>query len=485
MVRVRKDDIWAVVDFTVDRAAPWQLPLGVAEGDEVLIVLGAANVVASGLPKILPLEWSAEDPDLPAVSRTILWKLSDPCFTMRSVENDSARVGDLVLRIPRSRPTASYRLTAWPMRVVIADADALVRCVLHEARGRRSYISELASTGSTPVFVASHVPDEVVLCLEKIADESEPHRSLDSLLHMWRYLGTFIRVVELPIGEYLRPEISSIRRTWPSKTDIEPGVIYGDATDLGTAALAAFLADSVIISGDGVFARHGLSDKAWQDMAGRLVTIAHREGTITAGGTVVVGVGYAGAAGVKVGVRQVRVNPIPAIAIMTGLVFSGLWLHRTKRDRVRRVFTGLGKAAALMLEAFGRAVEERYLAEQELTEVSDPAWRATTVKEECARLLARSSNDMTAIELRDALREGLPTTGAQIDRELAEHPAFSRLPGRRWTLGQLITPIHETQATAAAERASMVVGAEAAHDAEHVRRLSVSPPGARGCARGG
>ena len=69
------------------------------------------------------------------------------------------------------------------------------------------------------------------------------------------------------MGDYLNPRIAAIRRFGPDL----PWAMRGDPDDLGTAAVAEFLAPAVIISKDSVFNRFGLALPAdrWTEEASR------------------------------------------------------------------------------------------------------------------------------------------------------------------------------------------------------------------------
>ena len=89
---------------------------------------------------------------------------------------------------------------------------------------------------------------------------------------------TRIRVVPLRMGDYLNPRIAAIRRFDPDL----PRAMRGDPDDLGTAAVAEFLAPAVIISKDSVFNRFGLALPAdrWTEEAARLLAAAGYDATL-------------------------------------------------------------------------------------------------------------------------------------------------------------------------------------------------------------
>lgn len=129
---------------------------------------------------------------------------------------------------PRSAPLPAFPSLLLPLpRVVVIDADVLARCSCEEARGRPSLVSQLAA-GRCQLYVAAHVPGEVKRCLPTVAAAQRPPVPLDAALVGWRRISGLLRVVELPIGEYLRPEIGDIRRSWPAGSDRESGQLAGD-----------------------------------------------------------------------------------------------------------------------------------------------------------------------------------------------------------------------------------------------------------------
>jgi hypothetical protein len=65
-----------------------------------------------------------------------------------------------------------------------------------------------------------------------------------------------VPVVDLAVGDYLHPRVRPLVRAYPEL----PRRMRGDPDDVGTAALAEFLAPAVIISADSVFTRFGLAN---------------------------------------------------------------------------------------------------------------------------------------------------------------------------------------------------------------------------------
>lgn len=120
------------------------------------------------------------------------------------------------------------------------------------------------------MFIGEDVEAELPEALAKVAGDmgvplADAERALSRIM-------TRIRVVPLRIGDYLNPAIAGLRRCDPEL----PRAARGDPDDLGTAAVAEFLAPAVIISKDSVFNRFGLALSAdrWTEEAARLLVAA-------------------------------------------------------------------------------------------------------------------------------------------------------------------------------------------------------------------
>lgn len=333
-----------------------------------------------------------------------------------------------------------------PPRVVVVDADVLARCACREAGGRTSVASELIRAGQAPLYTASHVPHEVDRCLPAVAAGNNPPVPLDAAFTAWDRIRSGLRVVELPIGEYLRPEIGGIRRCWRAGADHDPSRLDGDPSDLGTAALAAFLGDSVILSGDQVFTRHGLrSTLDWCYTAGQLMVAARIGGSWNAGLMITVGAGQATASGTSALICQLKRRPWVGLVLVGAGLLAWRGLSERQRFAARRVVNQVGqvgrvgRVAGELVERAVASLETYRVAVDQIVVVRDPDWREPTDVERCARVLAVRGCALAPAELRDDIRAELgdPRWGsaARIDRELAAHPAFHRLPGGRWVLG--------------------------------------------------
>jgi hypothetical protein len=270
---------------------------------------------------------------------------------------------------------------------------------------------------------------------------------VDAAFAAWRGLQPRLRVIELPIGEYLRPEIAGIRRRWRPGADHDQSQLDGDPTDLGTAALAAFVGESVILSGDQVFARHGFTGTlSWQHTGHQLLMAARIETSWETGTMITVGAARATAAGTTALIRQVRVRPWVGLAVAGIALLVWRFLPERYRQAARRAVGTMGRVAGQLAERAETSLETHRNAVDQLVVVSDPPWRKATDVESCARKLAQVGVALTAAELRDQIRGelGNPSwaSAARIDRELAAHPAFRRVPGKRWAIG---TPLSASE----------------------------------------
>lgn len=184
---------------------------------------------------------------------------------------DPARHGKLVYVNPEADapkptimgPPGAMRYQAWLSRrrlTAITDSCSLASSAGHVARdGRASIIAALASRGRTPVFISENVEAELPKAIDEVARSMGiPAAEVEAVMR--EQVLPRIRVVPLRVGDYLHPRIAGIRRDHPSL----PRAMRGDPDDLGTAALAQFLAPAVVISKDSVFNRFGLALPAAQ-----------------------------------------------------------------------------------------------------------------------------------------------------------------------------------------------------------------------------
>jgi hypothetical protein len=236
---------------------------------------------------------------------------------------------------------------------------------------------------------------------------------------------TRIRVVPLRIGDYLNPRIAAIRRCDPGL----PQVMRGDPDDLGTAAVAEFLAPAVIISKDSVFNRFGLALPAdrWTEEAVRLLAAAGYDATLgdaAAGAEVAARLLFGGITAAKnAAVRDPR-SAITAV-IVAGL--AGWCCHRrdwVTGEQLRAAGQRMVSAARPFAERVAAADARRNEARAALTVVE--GLEPPSLEERCARHLARRGAAMTPAELAALLSAAGPAvTVAAVHEILTAHPAFT------------------------------------------------------------
>jgi hypothetical protein len=169
-----------------------------------------------------------------------------------------------------------------PALVGITDTNALASRACNAARNSlaENLFTGLAVTGRSNTYISAHVPGELV---RHLADVAEGHPGLDlreAERVLWNDVMPLVPVVDLAVGDYLHPRIQAVRRADPAL----PVRLRGDPDDLGTAALAEFLAPAAIISADSIFTRFGLANSVadtWLPLAHRLLQAADYEATLT------------------------------------------------------------------------------------------------------------------------------------------------------------------------------------------------------------
>ncbi|MFE9205655.1 PIN domain-containing protein [Micromonospora sp. NPDC007230] len=332
---------------------------------------------------------------------------------------------------PGRRQSGLTIISGRPQLVAVLDTNALTNaCCLQAATEEDSLITRLVATERVPCFIADHVPGEIEEHLERISrsqgiDPAEAFR-------VWRSdVAPLLRVVELPIGEYLRPEISAIRQPAPT----------GDPDDWPSLALAAFLAPAYVVTSDRVFAKLGFGDAGhWANGAKVLHMAGELEGRqidrlySAAFATMLASAGVSGV--LRLGRRLPWL--LPTLGIVAGWAAGATW---AKRDRVRAAGTAMWEAMQPVVARIAGELGQYDRLRSELVTVQDPPWRTETLAERCARHLARSGDPMTPSELRDALRQptGHQATAAAIRRAIAQHPSFVRSANDRYSIGTPVT----------------------------------------------
>lgn len=332
-------------------------------------------------------------------------------------------------------PRPSWVALSQVALVAVTDACAIASSACHVARsGTASVLASLAGTGRSNVFISEDVEAELPEALQKVAaDMGVPLADAERALHQ---IMTRIRVVPLRMGDYLNPAISGIRRCDPEL----PRAARGDPDDLGTAAVAAFLAPAVIISKDSVFSRFGLALPAdrWTEEAARLLIAAGYDAALEdAAHAAEVGArllfGMIGAAK-----NAAARNPKAAIttAVIAGL--AAWYCHRRgwiTGDQLRAAGRRMAAAARPLAERAAAADAQRNRARDALTVVEGRG--APSLEERCARHLARRAAPMTPEELSAVLAiSGAAATADAVRAVLASHPAFTQDAQDGSTLGR-------------------------------------------------
>ncbi|SCF29530.1 PIN domain-containing protein [Micromonospora purpureochromogenes] len=316
-----------------------------------------------------------------------------------------------------------------PQLVAVLDTNAIATaCCMEAGSGHQSLATRLVLTGRVPCFIAEHVPGEIDEHLDRIARKMGV--DMEAATAVWRErVAPMFRIVDLPIGEYLRPEIEGIRQPEPA----------GDPDDWPSLAVAAFLGPAAIITRDRVFYRLGYANKArdWTDTAKALRRAAALEGEQIDRAAFAIMSTQLASAGVGGLVRLGRRFPwtVPVAMMVTALVGRRLW--RARADLRAGATQMLDRARPYVSQILTDMAEYAEL-RAELVTVHDPSWRHESPTERCARTLARSGDAMTPGELRDVMNMtgGERATAAGLKRIMREHPSFVRLPGDRYQLGR-------------------------------------------------
>ncbi|HLQ57829.1 MAG TPA: hypothetical protein VK162_26595 [Streptosporangiaceae bacterium] len=321
-------------------------------------------------------------------------------------------------------PRPSWVALSQVALVAVTDACAVASSACHVARSdTASVLVSLAGTGRSNVFIGEDVEAELPEALQKVAADmgiplADAERALSRIV-------TRIRVVPLQMGDYLNPAIAAIRRCDPEL----PRAARGDPDDLGTAAVAAFLAPAVIISKDSVFNRFGLALPAdrWTEEAARMLVAAGYDAALEdaahaaeVGARLLFGViGAAKNAAVR--------NPKAAIttAVIAGL--AAWYCHRRgwiTGEHLRAAGGRIASAARPVAERIAAADARRNQARAALTVVQGHG--SASLEERCARHLARRATAMTPAELSAVLAaSGTTATAEGVRAVLASHPAFT------------------------------------------------------------
>jgi hypothetical protein len=311
-----------------------------------------------------------------------------------------------------------------PALVGITDTNALASRACNAARNSvaENLFTGLAVTGRSNTYISAHVPGELV---RHLADVAEGHPGLDlreAERVLWDEVMPLVPVVDLAVGDYLHPRIQAVRRADPAL----PVRLRGDPDDLGTAALAEFLAPAVIISADSVFTRFGLANSVadtWLPLAHRLLQAAGYEATLTEAAYALELAARLVAVPVSAVVGAARRHPLAALGIGAAIALAAYQAGYLKRDRLRAAGQEIHRVAATGIEAFGHATDAYGKARQALR-VIEP-YGTPTVEELAARHLARVRRPLPLDDLAAALEAaGHAVSSAELRDATSRHPAF-------------------------------------------------------------
>lgn len=311
-----------------------------------------------------------------------------------------------------------------PALVGITDTNALASRACNAASNSvaENLFTGLAITGRSNTYVSAHVPGELA---RHLADVAKGHPGLDpreAERVLWGDIMPLVPVIDLAVGDYLHPRIQAVRRADPDL----PVRLRGDPDDLGTAALAEFLAPAVIISADSVFTRFGLANSVadtWLPLAHRLLQAAGYEATLTEAAYALELAARLVAIPVSAAAGAARRHPLAAIGIGAVIVLVAHQAGYLKRDRLRSTAQEVCRVAAKGVEAFGNATDA-YSRTRQALRVIEP-YGAPTVEELAARHLARVRRPLPLDDLAEALdAAGYTMTSAELRDATDRHPAF-------------------------------------------------------------
>jgi hypothetical protein len=247
---------------------------------------------------------------------------------------------------------------------------------------------------------------------------------------LWGDIMPLVPVVDLAVADYLHPRIQAVRRADPDL----PLRLRGDPDDLGTAALAEFLAPAVIISADSVFTRFGLANSVadtWLPLAHQLLRAAGYEATLTEAAFALELAARLVAVPVSAVAGAARRHPLAALGIGAVIALVAYQAGYLRRDRLRAAGQEIRRVAATGIEALGSAADAYSKARQSLR-VIEPYGTPTTAelaaRHDLAAALEAAEHAVTSVELRDA------TSRHPAFRTRGSHPAVISI-GRIARLG--------------------------------------------------
>ena len=311
-----------------------------------------------------------------------------------------------------------------PALVGITDTNALASRACNAARNSvpENLFTGLAITGRSNTYVSAHIPGELA---RHLADVAKGHPGLDpqeAERILWGDIMPLVPVVDLAVGDYLHPRIQAVRRADPDL----PMRLRGDPDDLGTAALAEFLAPAVIISAGSVFTRFGLANSVadtWLPLAHRLLHAAGYEATLTEAAYALELAARLVAVPISTVAGAARRHPLDALGIGAVIAVVAYQAGYLGRDRLRAAGQEIRRVAATGIEAFGNATDAHSKARQALR-VIEP-YGTPTVEELAARHLARVRRPLPLDDLAAPLAAaGHAVTSAELRDATSRHPAF-------------------------------------------------------------
>jgi uncharacterized membrane protein (Fun14 family) len=336
-------------------------------------------------------------------------------------------------------PAPTLRYPTLPRRRTLAsitDSCSLASSAGHVARdSTASIIAALASRGRTPVFISENVEAELPKAIREMAvNMGLPVADVERVMR--EQILIRIRVVPLNVGDYLHPRLARIRSCDKSLSK----KMRGDPDDLGTGALAEFLAPAVIISKDSVFNRFGLALPAaqWVEEAQRLLSAAGYEAELDGAAAAAEFLARGAFAGLEALGQAVRRHPKTTLVVL-GAVLLAIWYGNrhgvVTTEKVRKAGQATVKAAKPVIDRIAVAATGWSEALNAITVVERSA--PLTLEERCARQLALFGAALTPSELREILSTAdRPVTAAAIRRALQAHPGFFRQTGDKYTLGR-------------------------------------------------
>lgn len=339
----------------------------------------------------------------------------------------------------RVAPPVNPLLAPWPMPVVVVDTNVLLRSACYMAvQGSSSLLGQLALTGRAPLFIAPHVPSEFEERLPKVARQQRVSQDA-ARQALTDQLLPHLRVVEMTVSDHLRPEIAGVRRIHADPRIPLHRRLDGDPDDLPTAALAALLSPSVIVSADGVFSRLGLAAVGdWIPIALQVLQVAGFEASFADAVLLVDVLGRLVAAAGREAWQFFTSHPRVAfagVALLGGLKVTGRLPQRPNRADLQR----LGRSGMPLVEQLVAAAGRHERSRSGLLLVEDPSWREPDLTELCVRHLARCRQPQTATEVRDGVNAGTGmsrrVTAVACRQAMDDHPAFVRGPGGRFSVG--------------------------------------------------